>query len=68
LAQRQEATAALFDVALTPEERRAMAADLGVRTLIADRRLMPSGLLAALSKSAASTSEGSTLYRFDLPD
>jgi hypothetical protein len=66
LAERQAMTEALFDTALSPAARRAMAEELGIRVLITDRRYVSPDLLEALAEMAISASQDGTLHRFDV--
>lgn len=66
LAERQEKTRSLFDPALSPEARRALADDLGIRVLIVDERLILPADLEAVAAAAVASSSASTLHRFDL--
>jgi hypothetical protein len=66
LADRQAATAALFAPGLSAEARRALAANLGVRVLMVDRRFLPPEVLAELAAGAVAVSLDGTLDRFDL--
>lgn len=68
LAARQAATERLFDPALTAETRAAEAETLGIRTLIADRRIAPPEVLSALATQALHIAEEGTLIRFDLAE
>lgn len=68
LAERQAATRALFDPALSREARIALAREAGVRTLIADSRFVPEDTLGALSTQAVTQTGEGTLRRFDLYD
>jgi hypothetical protein len=66
LGARQARTEALFDASLAPEARRALAAGLGIRVLVVDRRFIPPDALAALAEGAAAVSQDGMLHRFDL--
>lgn len=68
LRERQEMTDALFDPALSSQARRDLAAELGIRVLIADRRYLPPGLLLALEEASVSTSQDGMLHRFNLSE
>jgi hypothetical protein len=71
LADRQRTAERLFDPRLTAQQRRALAASRGVRTLILDRRgpirrRMPAGLVEQLERQSARRRDAGPFIRFDL--
>ena len=71
LAERQRLNHALFDPALTRDQRVSLAKQLGVRTLILDRggpllRPIPPEVITALSSQAVHTKQAGPFLRFDL--
>ncbi len=66
LAERQQATASLFDADLTREERLEIARHYNTRTLMADIRFLPSATVEKLRMQAVHVEQISYIIRFDL--